>query len=81
MERAPDRLAGLAAGAVPGASWSSVVLGDPTEPTELAADSEEAQRIEDAVRAAVHAGVTTADIGGSHGTRAVGAAIAAHLRA
>jgi hypothetical protein len=42
------RLAGLAAGAVPGASWSSVVLGDPTEPTELAADSEEAQRIDGA---------------------------------
>jgi 3-isopropylmalate dehydrogenase len=43
--------------------------------------TEEAQRMEDAVRAAVDAGLTTADIGGSHGTRAVGAAIAAHLLA
>jgi isocitrate/isopropylmalate dehydrogenase len=43
--------------------------------------AEEAQRIENAVRAAVDAGVTTADIGGSRGTRAVGAAIVAHLRA
>jgi 3-isopropylmalate dehydrogenase len=43
--------------------------------------TEEAQRIEDAVRAAVDAGTTTADIGGTHGTRAVGQAIVGHLRA
>jgi 3-isopropylmalate dehydrogenase len=43
--------------------------------------AEEARRIEDAVRAAVQAGETTADVGGSLGTRAVGAAIAARLRA
>ena len=41
--------------------------------------SEEAQRIEGAVRAAVLAGQTTADIGGSLGTREVGAAIVERL--
>jgi 3-isopropylmalate dehydrogenase len=40
---------------------------------------EEARRIDDAVRAAVVAGQTTADIGGSLGTREVGAAIAQRL--
>jgi 3-isopropylmalate dehydrogenase len=43
--------------------------------------AEEARRVEDAVRAAVDGGVTTADIGGTHGTRAVGAFVAARLRA
>ena len=42
---------------------------------------EEGRRIEDAVRAAVEAGQTTADIGGTLGTREVGAAIVARLRA
>ncbi|MEZ0491101.1 ANTAR domain-containing protein [Kineococcus sp. TBRC 1896] len=41
-------VAGLATRAVTGASWASVVLGDPAEPSELAADSEEAQRIDGA---------------------------------
>jgi 3-isopropylmalate dehydrogenase len=43
--------------------------------------AEEAQRIEDAVRSAVEAGETTADVGGSLGTRAVGSAVVARLRA
>ncbi len=43
--------------------------------------AEEARRVEDAVRAAVDEGVTTADIGGTHGTREVGAFVAARLRA
>src|SRR6185295_16635596 len=42
---------------------------------------EEARRIEDAVRAAVEAAETTADIGGTLGTREVGAAIVDRLRA
>ncbi|GAB3468432.1 ANTAR domain-containing protein [Kineococcus endophyticus] len=42
------RVAALATQAVAGASWTSVVLGDPAEPAELAADSEEAQRIDGA---------------------------------
>ena len=47
---------------------------------ETAGRRDEAQRIESAVEAAVHAGETTSDIGGSLGTRAVGDAIAARVR-
>jgi 3-isopropylmalate dehydrogenase len=43
--------------------------------------AEEARRIEDAVRWAVETGAMTADIGGKLGTREVGAAIVAQLRA
>jgi 3-isopropylmalate dehydrogenase len=42
--------------------------------------SEEARRVEDAVRWAVGEGKTTADVGGALGTREVGEAIAARLR-
>jgi len=42
--------------------------------------AEDAKRIERAVEAAVHAGQTTGDIGGTLGTREVGDWIAAHLR-
>jgi isocitrate/isopropylmalate dehydrogenase len=42
--------------------------------------AEEALRIEDAVRWAVENEITTTDVGGSHGTREVGDAIAACLR-
>jgi 3-isopropylmalate dehydrogenase len=42
--------------------------------------SEEAARVEAAVRAAVEQGRTTRDIGGSLGTRAAAAAVAASLR-
>ena len=43
--------------------------------------TEEARRVEDAVRWAVEEGRTTADIGGTLGTREVGDAIAQRLRA
>ncbi|PRY14540.1 ANTAR domain-containing protein [Kineococcus rhizosphaerae] len=42
------RIAVLATTAVVGASWTSVVLGDPADPDELAADSEQAQRMDGA---------------------------------
>lgn len=42
--------------------------------------AEESRRIEDAVRWAVESGHTTADVGGTLGTRAVGEAIAQRLR-
>ncbi|WP_432544208.1 ANTAR domain-containing protein [Kineococcus sp. SYSU DK002] len=42
------RIAALATGAVTGGSWCSVVLGDPADPDELAADSEQAQRMDGA---------------------------------
>ena len=42
---------------------------------------DDARRIEDAVEAAVHAGQTTTDVGGTLGTREAGDAIAARLRA
>ncbi|GAA0292935.1 ANTAR domain-containing protein [Kineococcus aurantiacus] len=42
------RISTLATGAVPGGSWCSVVLGDPADPDELAADSEQAQRMDGA---------------------------------
>jgi 3-isopropylmalate dehydrogenase len=42
--------------------------------------TDEARRLEDAVRWAVQEGRTTADIGGTLGTREVGDAIAQHLR-
>jgi 3-isopropylmalate dehydrogenase len=41
---------------------------------------DEAMRIDAAVEAAVHAGLTTADIGGTLGTREVGDAVAEYLR-
>jgi 3-isopropylmalate dehydrogenase len=40
---------------------------------------DEARRIEAAVEAAVHAGETTADIGGTLGTREVGSAVATRV--
>ena len=40
---------------------------------------DDAQRIEAAVEAAVHAGETTSDIGGTLGTREVGDAVAARV--
>ena len=42
--------------------------------------ADDGKRIEDAVEAAVHAGQTTADVGGTLGTREAGDAIVARLR-
>jgi 3-isopropylmalate dehydrogenase len=42
--------------------------------------TEDAARIEQAVEAAVHAGETTRDVGGTLGTRAAGDAILRRLR-
>ncbi|WP_432560898.1 ANTAR domain-containing protein [Kineococcus sp. SYSU DK003] len=42
------RIAALATTAVRGATWTSVVLGDPVQPQELAADSEVAQGVDGA---------------------------------